>query len=731
MNDIYTFYKLIAEYKIEIPVIQRSYAEGRNTKHAEDVRKSIVESIIKSVSTGTPLFFDFVYGNILSEKKFIPFDGQQRLTTLFLFHRYIFEKANDSDSKKMLKRFTYATRPSAKEFIEKLCENTVIPSNDKTLSEFLTNQNWFFDDWKKDPTISGILTVLDEIHAQFSKKSDVDFAEIAKRLKETELISFHFVNMKENNLPNQTYVKMNARGKSLTGFENFKASLEEYLDKSDKSLCETMKQNVDGKWLDLFFAKSKPKLPDEMFMSLFNRHFINIWNLCKKQKPDLEEKYSYEKVDSDLAAFPSADTFISWSVYETVLKTAPLEKTVTPIFNFLTVAVSGNPVESEIKPYKKWDLYGGEKDNTYPSRVRFFALLSYFENGKYDSKSFSNWMRTACNIIENQTIDSQESYLYALRLFSELAEHSHSIYDFLANHSNKIKSEFAKNQVEEECLKAKKILESNSWEKIILEAERYGILLGKINVLFQNGEKTTEQEFTERFNLLKSIRENKKDSYHIIKILLSYYEKSQPQGKLFLGNTEENIKQLVTKTFSGEFRKIKEDKINPSIRNEWIKELATSNLLNISRGKYVTNYGSHVVLWGTEGCRWKVFGNNVWGNVILGEFRRNILLKSLNLPHSDFDTDYDEDNLFFSGWETNFKFENHYFQWWTHDSKTECDVYLMENDWANYKKRQKPLKNKTNTEADSYFAFNASDEMLKNTDLFADALRKLIAESEK
>ena len=73
MNDIYTFIKLLKEYRIVIPVMQRSYAEGRNTKHAEDVRKSIIETIINSVQNNKPLFFDFVYGNInKEEKKFIP-----------------------------------------------------------------------------------------------------------------------------------------------------------------------------------------------------------------------------------------------------------------------------------------------------------------------------------------------------------------------------------------------------------------------------------------------------------------------------------------------------------------------------------------------------------------------------------------------------------------------------------------------------------------------------------
>ena len=36
MNDIFSFYQLISKYQIEIPIIQRDYAQGRNNPKAED-----------------------------------------------------------------------------------------------------------------------------------------------------------------------------------------------------------------------------------------------------------------------------------------------------------------------------------------------------------------------------------------------------------------------------------------------------------------------------------------------------------------------------------------------------------------------------------------------------------------------------------------------------------------------------------------------------------------------
>ena len=189
MNNIYSFYQLISKYQIEIPIIQRDYAQGRNNVKAADVRKSLVKKMIAAVdNNGKDLFFDFVYGRV-DDNKFIPFDGQQRLTTLFLFHKYIFEKCQSVSEcshtdkcicKELLGRFSYATRQSSREFCEKLVENNVIPKDEEKLSEHIKDQSWFYSDWEKDPTVMGMLTMLDEIHNQMREKEN--FKSIAEKL---------------------------------------------------------------------------------------------------------------------------------------------------------------------------------------------------------------------------------------------------------------------------------------------------------------------------------------------------------------------------------------------------------------------------------------------------------------------------------------------------------------------------------------------------------------------
>ncbi|MEZ4879292.1 MAG: DUF262 domain-containing protein [Chitinophagales bacterium] len=71
--------------KVEIPIIQRDYAQGRERE--EELRENFLKFLLEAVN-GTPKELDFVYGSV-KDKIFQPLDGQQRLTTLFLLHWFI------------------------------------------------------------------------------------------------------------------------------------------------------------------------------------------------------------------------------------------------------------------------------------------------------------------------------------------------------------------------------------------------------------------------------------------------------------------------------------------------------------------------------------------------------------------------------------------------------------------------------------------------------------------
>ena len=71
MNNKYTFWELCNSYsKIEVPIIQRDYAQGRNTVDVQKLRNKFVDDyLIKSILKDENIELDFVYGSILTETK--------------------------------------------------------------------------------------------------------------------------------------------------------------------------------------------------------------------------------------------------------------------------------------------------------------------------------------------------------------------------------------------------------------------------------------------------------------------------------------------------------------------------------------------------------------------------------------------------------------------------------------------------------------------------------------
>ena len=116
MNNVMTtFWRFLNEHSVEIPIIQRDYAQGRLGK--EELRKTFLKDLKQALDSCVPLKLDFVYGSM--ERGILnPLDGQQRLTTLWLLHWYLAYMAGamDKEVKRVLAKFTYETRISSREF---------------------------------------------------------------------------------------------------------------------------------------------------------------------------------------------------------------------------------------------------------------------------------------------------------------------------------------------------------------------------------------------------------------------------------------------------------------------------------------------------------------------------------------------------------------------------------------------------------------------------------------
>lgn len=257
-----TLVELLSQREIVIPIIQRDYAQGRKdikkSNDIETIRESFLEAIFNSIIDNKPIVLDFIYGSEDSVERFQPIDGQQRLTTLFLIYWYfsVKDKMINND-KKVLMKFTYETRQSSTDFCRSLLKNLVeIPNNPKynSISDAIKDCPWFHNTWEYDPTISSMLNMLDAIHRKFCIVQN-GFELITR--KENPLISFWVLSLDEFGLSDDLFIKMNARGKRLSKFENFKASFEDNLDnvKVNDDLADRWKSYIDNEWLDYFWKK--------------------------------------------------------------------------------------------------------------------------------------------------------------------------------------------------------------------------------------------------------------------------------------------------------------------------------------------------------------------------------------------------------------------------------------------------------------------------------------------
>lgn len=272
-------------------MIQRDYAQGRTTDDVNRVRNRFLEAIKKYLTQHGPnpaetMKLDFVFGEIekvwsksevgkLDKLVVVPLDGQQRLTTLYLLHWFAAKKAGlNPESYSFLKHFNYGVRPSSRDFCTHLMEFT--PSLDESIKKQLTDQYWFMGEWNSDPTVQGMLVMLDAIRDKFS---DVD--NLWELLTgDPSRIVFYFLPLAENGLSDELYIKMNSRGKKLTPYEHFKAEFED-LYKQDPEKALLINHKFDVEWTDTLFAyRGNDDITDDEFM----RYFFYISHiLCYQQ----------------------------------------------------------------------------------------------------------------------------------------------------------------------------------------------------------------------------------------------------------------------------------------------------------------------------------------------------------------------------------------------------------------------------------------------------------------
>ena len=511
-GKIITFLNLINNCEVEIPIIQRDYAQGRTEE--TEIRENFLKALLDAISNCTPIKLDFIYGSKVQEA-FQPLDGQQRLTTLFILHWYAALNLGGSKQKEIfsvLGKFTYETRISSRDFCKALIQNPFeISIDDKNLSSKIIDASWFFLAWKSDPTISAMLRTIDDIHKYFKEVDNL----YERLVQDDNLISFNYVELENIGLTDDLYIKMNARGKLLSSFENFKASfLKKITDNQWEKYfkpMDTFSFKIDTIWTDTFWKRfNRNNSVDTAFI-----RFISTIAMIRAalEKPE-DRLVTIEKIQSNPNLVrPEHFTkegflylYNSFDVYSKIFDDGISINILFPLWRHAPKDTFLSKVAYE------------EENASYTQKALFYAQNEYLlRNIKdFDIDKYHNWMRVIRNVVSRGNIEkngkrpdiirSPQTFDGVINLISELAEGSGNIYPFLASKS-KINSNFAKYQIDEEIFKAKVITENDSFKDSIFKAEDNGLLMGRIEFILyciRSNNSVTNFDIN-RFNVIQEI----------------------------------------------------------------------------------------------------------------------------------------------------------------------------------------------------------------------------------
>ncbi|POS02116.1 uncharacterized protein DUF262 [Flavobacterium croceum DSM 17960] len=482
---------------IEIPMIQRDYAQGRLNDKTKFIRQQFLKDIYEVLKCNQDgklklLNLDFVYGFIENES-FIPLDGQQRLTTLYIIHWFLAFK-DDIDFKRYgLQLFNYKTRQSAKEFLKSIniVDNQIKLkkecNNDfKKLSESIKNQPWYNLKWNDDPTVKGFLQTLQDTIPLFS---DIYFT----TLVENKPLCFNFLKIDEYGLGDNLYIKMNARGKSLSDFENFKASFENIISKN-KATSEDFIKKIDGVWLDAFWGYALKSLPElevnENVENLTKKCDFLLLEFIKKIteylyfKDDIGNNFEFTNVNLERIYSSEENIRLLIKFFELI---APNEYSKWDLYfdeifsekhRYNRVAINQSELNFIMKIFK------GESFSHFENLLFFGWLNFIFRNEKTEvSDDLRDFLRIIRNFINNINQKNKTELNTELR-----TDYYHDIIDTIQNleivnpYANLISKEFSNRQryIDYEIIKYE-IFKSDSFKKeLLFKFEDHGALRGLI-----------------------------------------------------------------------------------------------------------------------------------------------------------------------------------------------------------------------------------------------------------
>lgn len=502
-NNSSYFKKLINNYIIYVPEFQRNYLQGDDSNESIKYKRNrllddifnCIESQSKSINLG------FIYGRVEESYKgklFYPYDGQQRLTTLYFLYLLIYFKFKIYDEiDSIKKKLSYQTRISTNRFIESFLSwildskekdniyNDFWNKDGKDLKGFIMSQDWFMmTEWNYDVSIINMLSIIVEISGRI-KENLGDKTEIVNFIDKDENnpFQFDFIYVDDISKSDDLYIKINARGKALSPFENLKSDIDKYWKDEDKT-------KLDAEWTEYVWNqldendKNKEKSFDDSFFNLLSNIFylqylvgLDQNNINDKILIEIENKYKKGIVDKEWiteklchVSCPMISSFLDAMIGSfKSIKDKQIESVNRKIFGLGDY--QNNNGQNKIERADLFEIF-----------VYYYSVSSLFKRNDMEftnKRNLLNEIETVTNrIIENQRpyLDSPTNLVKALKSVKVLIDNSiksHGVYKFFLSIDNdtkeSIRKGLMKEQVEEEILKA----------KLIDKDSRYVVLFNK------------------------------------------------------------------------------------------------------------------------------------------------------------------------------------------------------------------------------------------------------------
>ena len=577
--------------KIEIPIIQRDYAQGRLDPEINRIRKRFLVSLHQAI-VANPITLDFVYGDINDNGVMTPLDGQQRLTALFLLHWYAAKKENiDTSDYLFLDNFSYETRYSARDFCSFLIKFN--PTFLKNLSEEIIDQAWFPLDWKKDPTVSSMLVMLDAIQDEFKETQG-----IWARLKD-KAITFYFLPIKDMGLTDELYIKMNSRGKTLTQFEHFKAELERKLKEVDEHTSQRVIKKIDRDWTDMLW---RYRGADNVIDDAFLRYFRFICDIVCYQSGGTTQGKDYDEFDlvKEYFSIENANVMANIETLENYFDCwSHFQGDDTPE-KFLEKFISYEHQPSKIKIERRYIInifkdclcnyakISGNGNRQFPLNriVLLYAIVLYLQNEDVLSKDdFSRRLRIINNLVQNSEDEISDSTLRTSgNRMPAILKQVNSII-ITGKIDDSIENNLNLNQLIEESLKIDWVKDNPGTAELLYELEDHDLLQGQISIVGLD-----HPEYFQRFISLFSC---KWDNIDCSLMTIGNYGQKEKRGRYQLGSkTKKNIKAwrtLFHKSSNDGFDRTKEILSNLLSKTDSFSDELLANMINIFVKECETN----------------------------------------------------------------------------------------------------------------------------------------------